>query len=86
MIGYIVKENNIGSAVNEILWYKQTDTNRSCYFYKRMDIQKRIFRYIKYFAIKLILWLMSFSQIFPKELKFLVPQPCPIPRAQLALI
>ena len=55
MIGYIVKENNIGSAVNEILWYKQNDTNRSCYFYIRLEIKTRIFRYIKYFAIKLIL-------------------------------
>ena len=30
---YTVKKNHIGSAVSEILWYKQTDRLRSCYIY-----------------------------------------------------
>ena len=32
MRSYPVKENPIGSAVSEILWYKHTDKQTSCYF------------------------------------------------------
>ena len=36
MRGYIVKENNIGTAVSEIFWYKKTNTKRSCYSITRI--------------------------------------------------
>ena len=41
MRSYIVKESHIGLAVREILWYRQTDTQRqtSCYFNISMTIK-----------------------------------------------
>ena len=37
MRSYIVKENQIGPAVGEILWYRETDRQRSCYFIVRIE-------------------------------------------------
>ena len=37
MRSYPVKKNHIGSAVSEILWYKQTDKRTSCYFIIRIE-------------------------------------------------
>ena len=43
MRSYPVKENHIGSAVTEILWYKQTDIESSCYFIIRVFLNLIIF-------------------------------------------
>ena len=44
MKNYPVKENLIGSAVSEILQYKQTDKQSSFYFIKRILLQIVYFR------------------------------------------
>ena len=42
MRSYPVKENPIGSAVSEILRYRHTDTQTSCYFSKRIPEKDNI--------------------------------------------
>ena len=53
MGSYPVKDNPIGSAVSENLWYKQTDKHTPCYFITRIVqimeefTQKQTFNLIK---------------------------------------
>ena len=52
MKSYPVKENSIGSAVSEILRYKQTDRHRSTLYYRLKIRLKRVDQLFKRYTKK----------------------------------